>query len=81
MMQNLMPTSRSSSDRARLRRLADRRLEARIAPIPQNLEPCEKIVAWWAKLKLNITLNLNKEKHWTFYEKQCKCVISVQTYS
>lgn len=39
--QNLVPTSRSSSDRARLRRLAERRLEARIAPIPQNLDPCK----------------------------------------
>lgn len=35
-----VPTSRSSSDLARLRRFAERRLEARIPPIPQNLEPC-----------------------------------------
>lgn len=33
------PTSRSSSDLARLRRFAERRLEARIPPMPQNLEP------------------------------------------
>lgn len=38
---NSIPTSRSSSDRARLRRLAERRLEARTTPIPQNLEPCK----------------------------------------
>lgn len=53
----LVFTSRSSSDRARLRRLAERRLEARITPRPQNLEPCEqrqdtdeqrnKTQRWW----------------------------------
>lgn len=36
------PTSRSSRDLARLRRFAERRLEALIPPIPQNLEPCEE---------------------------------------
>lgn len=37
-----IPTSRSSSDRARLRRFAERRLDARFPPIPQNLEPCQR---------------------------------------
>lgn len=39
--QNLVSTSRSSSERARLRRLEERRLEARTAPLPQNLGPCQ----------------------------------------
>lgn len=34
-------TSRSSSDRAMLRRWAERRLEERTKPLPQNLEACE----------------------------------------
>lgn len=35
----ITPTSRSSRERAMLRRLEERRLEARVTPMPQNLDP------------------------------------------